>query len=734
MNELLKLVFILYIFICSIHSQEWKFANGPYSAEIRKIAIDPAHPDTLYATGNGLYRSFDGGENWTRLLLPVVGDIESDIAVDPNNSNIIYFGSNSLFKSIDYGDSWQQLGFADRDVITIKINPLEPQSIYVGLDFTHESGDAIWLSKDGGESWVQKTYNIPMDITGCTAIEVNPLKSKQIYAATTWAGIFKSMDGAETWSYAGFDGGLISDISIIPWDTSYVLVATWAGLYKSQNSGLNWFKVMDGDIRSLDTDLSNRIIYAGKHWGEGIFKSMDNGNTWIDINNDYIPAPGSDAGYVFDIEVNPKYPEEVYLATGVGPYKTYNSGETWYQKFKGMAKFFAFDIAIAPSDPAIVYAAGRPGVHRSNDYGASWKYIGAGWVSEIIEIHPVNPDIIYITTSGNDMLNRVFVTLDGGKTWRFANVSTPGLLPFIKIAPNYPYPVYTSASAYNILVSYDSGELWQNITTPFRISTSIAIPKYDDDQIYIGSMEGIYHSEDKGQSWTLLGLTEYDNINRIGLNEKEEHTIYAACRKYGFFKTENGGQDWYGTNEIFADYYFSDFIINPRNPAHLFLSSGLSGIYQSRSSGDLWEKVNPDPPDSSVKAIAFDPTGSGILYYSAGTKMPGIYILDNVLNSIENKSEQRFHSFFLRQNCPNPFNTSTFIIYRLPIRKFVKLEIYDIIGKRIRSLKNVWQNPGKYKVKWDGKRDDGRYVASGVYIYQLSLDTKLLSKKMLLIK
>ena len=122
--------------ISSVFARNWENANGPYGAEIRKMAIDSIHPDTLYATGNGLYRSFDGGENWIEVSPPIVGNIESDVSVDTKNPNVIYYGSKSLFKSYDYGATWQQIGFQDRDVIVIKVDPVESQNIYVGLDNT----------------------------------------------------------------------------------------------------------------------------------------------------------------------------------------------------------------------------------------------------------------------------------------------------------------------------------------------------------------------------------------------------------------------------------------------------------------------------------------------------------------------------------------------------------------------------------------------------------------------
>ena len=74
--------------------------------------------------------------------------------------------------------------------------------------------------------------------------------------------------------------------------------------------------------------------------------------------------------------------------------------------------------------------------------------------------------------------------------------------------------------------------------------------------------------------------------------------------------------------------------------------------------------------------------------------------------------------FALSQNYPNPFNSATAIRYRLPLRADVKLEIFNILGQRVRTLVDMKQRPGSYTVYWDGCDHSGLQVASGVYIYR----------------
>ena len=76
--------------------------------------------------------------------------------------------------------------------------------------------------------------------------------------------------------------------------------------------------------------------------------------------------------------------------------------------------------------------------------------------------------------------------------------------------------------------------------------------------------------------------------------------------------------------------------------------------------------------------------------------------------------------FHLEDNFPNPFNSGTTISYQLAAPSRVSLVIYDIMGRRIRTLINNIQSQGKYQVKWDGKADNGKDVPSGIYVCRLT--------------
>jgi flagellar hook assembly protein FlgD len=88
----------------------------------------------------------------------------------------------------------------------------------------------------------------------------------------------------------------------------------------------------------------------------------------------------------------------------------------------------------------------------------------------------------------------------------------------------------------------------------------------------------------------------------------------------------------------------------------------------------------------------------------------------------------------LRQNFPNPFNPTTIIQYALPRTSQVQIEVYNVLGQRVRTLVNEIQTPGYKVVNWDGKDDTGSEVSSGVYFCRIQAGSFVKSRKMTLLK
>jgi len=84
------------------------------------------------------------------------------------------------------------------------------------------------------------------------------------------------------------------------------------------------------------------------------------------------------------------------------------------------------------------------------------------------------------------------------------------------------------------------------------------------------------------------------------------------------------------------------------------------------------------------------------------------------------KNSNVIDDYYLAQNYPNPFNAETVITYKLPVSEHVRLEIFNIMGQKVRTLVNELHSAGQYLINWDGENDEGHYILSGIYIYKIT--------------
>jgi hypothetical protein len=106
------------------------------------------------------------------------------------------------------------------------------------------------------------------------------------------------------------------------------------------------------------------------------------------------------------------------------------------------------------------------------------------------------------------------------------------------------------------------------------------------------------------------------------------------------------------------------------------------------------------------------------------------FVVDNVV-SVDDRNTQEgiISEFSLNQNYPNPFNPKTIIRYNLPVRGFVTLKVFDVLGREVATLVNEWKDAGRYSVEWNGENQP-----SGVYIYRLQSGSFYETKKMILLR
>ncbi len=152
-------------------------------------------------------------------------------------------------------------------------------------------------------------------------------------------------------------------------------------------------------------------------------------------------------------------------------------------------------------------------------------------------------------------------------------------------------------------------------------------------------------------------------------------------------------------------------------------------IMYDSSGREVWVAIynGPGDLDDGANAIAVDGSGNVYVTGESGTVYDCDYAtIKYVQNGSDVKEEtgdrEKPSEFALSQNYPNPFNQSTKIEFTLAKSGFINLNIYDILGRKIRSLISEKVSSGYKSVLWDGKNDSGKDVASGIYFYQLKVE------------
>lgn len=169
------------------------------------LAVDPQHPNIVYAgTSGGVYRSFDGTENWMKInngLVPDDAKLASmalgvnRLVIDPSNADIVYAGTTKgLFKTSDKGEQWTEIetGLGEPYVSSLIINPHNTSHLYLG------TSEGMYKSLDGGGNWVAKHDGL--ENLNIRVLAMDPKDQSIIYCGTNGSGLYKSTDGANSWS------------------------------------------------------------------------------------------------------------------------------------------------------------------------------------------------------------------------------------------------------------------------------------------------------------------------------------------------------------------------------------------------------------------------------------------------------------------------------------------------------------------------------------------------------
>ena len=492
----------------------------------------------------------------------------------------------------------------------------------------------------------------------------------------------------------------------------------------STGGGQAWYDL----VIAVDPSDAN-IIYPG---GINIWKST-NGGASLTISSHWIYPPTT-AGYTHaDIHYLDFYGSTLYSGSDGGIYNTTNGGSLWVNRSFGLQVTQFYKIAGTPSGPYLMYGGTQDnGSNRfrigqyTHVYGADGGEAAINYSdTSTVFVEYQNGGILRSTNSG---LN--FVDAVGGITETGAFVT-----PY-EMSPTTPTTLYAGFD--NVWKTTNSGTNWSKIST-FAAGSKIfalSISESSPSTIYAAKGSTLYRTTNDGASWTNIssGLPSL-SITYIDISNTDPNKAWITFSGYTagekVYMTTNGGTNWTNYSGSLPNAPANCIVYRNSSSDGVYVGTDV-GVYYRNSTHADWLAFSTGLPNVGVRELEIH---YGVQKLRAGTFGRGLWEsqLDSTvgIDPINTNIPERFR---LYQNYPNPFNPTTTIRYDIVNKARVKLAVYDVSGKLIRTLINEVQATGERLIVWDGKDDNGQPVSSGIYIYELTAGDLKESKKMALIK
>ncbi len=166
-------------------------------------------------------------------------------------------------------------------------------------------------------------------------------------------------------------------------------------------------------------------------------------------------------------------------------------------------------------------------------------------------------------------------------------------------------------------------------------------------------------------------------------------------------------------------------------------------VLMNNGDGTFAPRVDHRTGGRLLSVFSADLDGDGDNDLAVGGGSGGVYVLlnlsplrdgDSAVIEYEERSSEIPETYALSQNYPNPFNPQTVIHYNLPVGGHVELSVFNLLGQKVATLVDGHRTAGSYSVVWDGKDDNQKSLASGVYLYRMETDGFVQTRKLLLLR
>lgn len=639
-------------------------------------------------TGGGLWKTEDAGQRWKNISDDFfeMGSVGA-VAVSKSNSNIVYCGmgehaprgvmtsyGDGVYKSTDAGKTWKPVGLKETQHISrIVIHPTNADIVFVaaqGALYGPNRERGIFKSVDGGTTW--KNVLFINELTGCSELSMDAKYPEIMYAAM-WehqrkpnkivsggkgSGLYKSVDGGETWSE--LTEGLPKEkgkmaITVSPANSSkvYALIESdsnkdQGGLFVSDDAGENW-RMVSGDNRLVQRAWYYIEVFADPNDENTVYvlsapalRSIDGGKTWERITGTH--------GDYHDLWINPENSKNMVIANDGGAAVSFDFAKTWSrQSHMPTAQFyrintdhlFPYNIYGGQQDNSSVKIAslslGRSGISES-DWSPS-----AGGESAFLAFNPDNPRYVL----GGSYLGTIEV-LDTESKASTKIMAAP--IQYLgreardmKYLYNWNAPIIGSkhekGTYYHcsqmVLRTRDTGLTWEEISPDLTrnidekqgkgggpyTNEAVGAENYgtiaymiespaEKGVFYTGSDDGLVHiSKDNGNSWQNITPKNLGEtlVNAIEVSPHDAATVYIATTKYKFndhtpalYKSTDYGKTWVNISEGIPYGAFTRVVREDANRKDLLYAGTEKGIYISWNGGTSWQTFQLNLPKTPI--------------------------------------------------------------------------------------------------------------------------------------
>ena len=645
------------------------------TASVGALAVSESDPNVIYAGtgettiridvshGDGVYKSTDAGRTWRHVGLSDTRHI-GKIRIHPQNPDIVYvaalghaFGPNEergVFKSTDGGESWRKVLFVSpkAGAVDLSLDVNNPRILYAAIWEAYRSfwqissggpESGLWMSEDGGETWVDITRRpgLPRGILGKIGVSASPARPGRVWALIehrTEGGLYRSDDYGATWERVSDNQNLVSrawyytHVTADPVDPETVYVNN-LDLHRSHDGGRTFHTIPTphGDNHDIWIDpRDNQRMIQGNDGGANI--SLNGGATFSTIYNQptaqfyHIAVDNRPNYHVFGTQqdnTSVAVPSRA-AGQGIGWQDCYiaGSGESGY-------------IAVRPDNHNIVYVGaigsspgGGNALQRydhstgqlrlittwpevSSGYGAERLKYRFNWTYPII-ISPHDPNTLYI---GGNM---VFKSTNEGQSWE-------------PISPDLTRADPETLKPTGGPVNLDAIGA-ETYATVFALAES----PHEKGVLWAGSDDGLMHiSKDGGQSWEQITPPDFPDwtmVSCIELSPFDKATAYVAATRYKLddyrpylFKTTDYGATWQRIDSGIPEHDFTRVIrCDPVRPGLLYAGTE-TGLYISFDDGASWSRFQLNLPVCPIHDLIVK--GADLI---AGTHGRSIWILDDL--------------------------------------------------------------------------------------------------------